>query len=233
MGLLSTLAKLGGVAAAPFTGGASLALSALGTAGDIAGNVARSRAQGRADEADVLTRRDREVTSRYGTAQGAEMQKAQVDLARKGFEEAARGGRAKQAALADMLAGFEPTRISVPGIQTANVTGGLRVGDGARAALGQLHQQALMKQLAGDTFEGGTMLTPPPMSELPKAGKLDSILNTLGIIGSIGGAVGGMLPPSMAKAPSPSFPIASGVPGGLPGGVDLDELINESRYGVR
>lgn len=193
MGWLSTLGKIGGIVGAPFSGGASLALTGLGTLGDVLGKQAAGSAAGRATESDLLTRQDMLRNQQYQTQQNAQMGAGQLDLQRKGFSEDARGGRAKQAMIGDLLSRLQDVNISVPGIQTANVTGGLRpsaLGETGRGAGAELAKQALLKLMQGDTFEGGQVLNAPGLSQLPKAGTWEKIAGVGGTIGSLLGALG-------------------------------------------
>jgi hypothetical protein len=170
-------------------------LGGLGTAGQVAGATAGGSAQGRLLESGALDQRDRTATDRYQAEQAAQNQAAQTDLSRKGFTENARGSRAKQAAIADMLANFKGTQINIPGIASANVTGGMQMGDGAKQAMGKLREQALLAQLQGDSpdgekFTGGAMLRPQALSKAPEASGMDKAMGALGTIGSFAGALG-------------------------------------------
>jgi hypothetical protein len=200
MSFLSGLLKVGGAIAAPFTGGASLGLSALGGIGDIAGKAAGGAASGREREAQLLMQQDQLRNSQFGTQQGAEMQAGNLDLNRKNFEEGARGGRAKQALLASLLGGgFQPTSIDVPGIKKSTMTGGLAESlksPGAQQAMQELMRQALAAQMQqgspqGEQFTGGAMLKPPTLNAMPKAGMLEKILGGVGVGGSILGSLAG------------------------------------------
>jgi hypothetical protein len=193
MGLLSTLAKIGGIAAAPFSGGASLALTALGGVGDVLGKQQQGQAQGQVTQAQVQQNQDRNALDRYQTMQGAQNQAAQTDLQRKGFESSNRGTSAKQALLAALLGGdYQGANVSVPGIKNASVSGGLldslKNSAGARTAMQNLGQQASTAQTTPLQFHGGEMLAAPNLTALPEAGKSNSFLNTLARIAQIGGA---------------------------------------------
>ncbi len=215
MGFLSTLGKIAGVVT-PFIPGvgpaASLgmklaskvpsALSALGAVSQVGGKQSAGAAEGRIKEADLLQRADQLRNQQYGTQQGAESNAGQLDLQRKGFTEGARGSRAKQALLADMISGYQPTRVSVAGVKNADISGGPQIGEGGRKAMAELSRQALLAQLTPDEFTGGKVLAPPSMSKLPQAGKLDTTRSVLSQIGQLGGAVAPFLS-SGQQAPAP------------------------------
>lgn len=162
----------------------------------IAGKAAEGRARGRADEAALGNARDNTANSMYRTAQDAQFQNAGLDLDRQRFMEGARGSRAKQAAIGALLANLQDVNISVPGIQTAQVSGGLRpsaLGAGGRSAGELLNQQALLKMLQGDSFVDAQLLTPPQQSAMPQAGLMDKILGGIGTYGSMASGIMGAM----------------------------------------
>jgi len=167
----------------------------------IAGQAAAGRAAGRAQESTTLNQRDNTANSLYGTAQNAQMQAAQLDLQRRAFAEQAAGNRAKQATVGDLLSRLQDVSINVPGIKTANISGGLRpsaMGDVGRTSNSILAKQALMKQLEGDQFQGGQILQAPQQSAMPQANALDKILSGAGLGGSFAGAAMGARTPGQA-----------------------------------
>jgi hypothetical protein len=190
-------------------------LGAISGLGGILGGGAKAAADGRMKEADIHTRQDNTLTAQYGIGQDAQMDAGSLDLQRKNFTEDARGGRAKQAMLADMLMNFKPTSIDIPGIQSAKVSGGMQMGEGGRMAAGEMLKQALMAQLSGDKFEGGNILKAPGVQAIPKAGLLEKIGGIAGTVGAVAGGLGQVLPSfgvgggGMAQVP--------GIPGGMTG----------------
>lgn len=159
-----------------------------------AGKAAQGAAAGRQTEAGNILTQDQLRNQQYSTQQGAEMQAGSQDIARKNFEEDARGGRSKQALLASILGGgFQPTSINVPGVKSAQISGGLAESlknPGAQSSMQELLKQALMAQMQqgspeGEQFTGGKVLAPPPLTALPKAGKMESILGGVGLGGSL------------------------------------------------
>lgn len=197
MGWLSTIAKIGGAVAAPFTGGASLALMGLGAAGDVLGKQQAGAAQGRAAEAQLQQGQDRNAVDLYQAQQNAQNQAASMDLQRKGFEQQSRGTNAKQALLAALLGGgYQPSQVSVPGVQNANISGGLAASlknnPGVLAAMQKLAQQASTAQDTPLSFQGGELVKAPTLSTLPQQSKGGGFLDILSRIAQIGGAVGGV-----------------------------------------
>lgn len=165
----------------------------ISAASQVAGQTAAGRAAGRQAETVLNNQRDALSGSQYSTAQQALMNAGTLDLQRQQFMENSRGGRAKQALIGSLLQNLQDVNISVPGIKTAQVSGGLRpsaLGAGGKAAAGELEKQALLKMLQGDEFTGGDILPMPGLTPMPQAGKLDSILGALGTFGSMAGAIG-------------------------------------------
>ncbi|HMJ58374.1 MAG TPA: hypothetical protein VK467_04510, partial [Gemmatimonadales bacterium] len=127
----------------------------------------------------------------------------------------------------DILSRMQDVSINVPGIQNAQVTGGLRpsaMGDVARTSNALLAKQALMKQLEGDSFSGGNLLQAPQQSAMPQGNALDSLLQYGGMAGSMAGAVmGAQTPGQTINLPdAPAAENSSYVP--KPTGADTEEL---------
>jgi hypothetical protein len=203
MGWLSTLAKVGLGVAAPFTGGASLmgipAVDAIGKmaggVGSVAGGAAGAKSDQRMQETALTNQFNQTDLAKYQAQQAAQNQAGQLDLQRKSFTEDARGGRAKQALLADLLSNMQDVNINVPGVQTANVSGGLRpsaIGATGRSSLAELAKQALAAQMSGDQFTGGQVLDAPTLRGMPQAGKTEKGLDWIGLLGSVAGAISGL-----------------------------------------
>lgn len=169
-------------------------LAALPLIGSMLGGLAGGRSKGKQEEANLLMQRDALQNQQYGTAQNAQFQAGQQDLQRKGFTEDARGNRARQAMIGDLLQNLQDVNISVPGVRNATVTGGLRpsaLGDQGRQAAGNLAKQALMAQMTPDQFSGGALLTPPKLSALPQSNWFDKFLNIAAPAASIAGGLFG------------------------------------------
>lgn len=192
MSWLSTLAKIGGIAAAPFSGGASLALTGLGSVGDVLGKQQAGAAAGNLAQANAQQAQDRNAVDLYQAQQAAQNQAAQTDLQRKQYETQNRSTTAKQALLAELLGNFQPTSVSVPGIQNANISGGLAASlkntPGALQALQTLAQQAHTAQAAPVQFSGGQMVQAPSLTPLPQQPKGNGVLNAIAKIAQLAGA---------------------------------------------
>ena len=157
---------------------------------------AAGAAKGRETEANLNVSRDQLANQQYNTAQNAQFQAGNQDLQRKSFEEEARGSRAKQAAIADMLANFKGTSISTPGVRQSTISGGLNVNTpGVQQAMAKMREQALLGQLKGDTpggegFTGGNILTAPTQTPIPQAGGWEKFMGVAGQVAGLGSLIG-------------------------------------------
>jgi hypothetical protein len=171
----------------------------MGAVGKAASGTASGAAAGRKTEADLNVARDQIANQGYSIGQQAQMNAGSLDLQRKGFEEQARGSRAKQAAMADMLANFKGTNISTPGIRSSTISGGLSVDSpGVQQAMAKMREQALLAQLKGDTpggegFTGGNILATPTQTPIPQAGMMEKIMGTAGQVAGWGGLIGDLM----------------------------------------
>src|SRR5690348_7368961 len=194
MSILGTLAKIGGVVAAPFSGGASLALTGLGSVGDVLGKQQAGAAQGQAAQANLQQGQDRNAIDLYGQQQGAQDKAAQLDLQRKGYDASSRSAAGKQALLAMLLGDYHPQSVSVPGVTNASITGGM--GDSLRNnpqildLLKSIAAKGVTDQATPNTFTGGSLVQAPTLTPLPQQGKGSKILDSIARIAQIGGAVG-------------------------------------------
>ena len=198
-------------------------------AGSLLGKGAQGAAQGRQAESQNVMSQDMARTQQYGIAQNAQFNQANTDLQRKNFEENSRSGRAKQALIGSMLAKMGDVRLNVPGVEGSSL-GGIRpsnMGDIGKASAGIMAQQALLKQLMGDEYEGGNILPAPGVSALPKASGWEKAAGIGGILGTLGGGIGeiwqGLQTPKLTGT---ALPITNGVDNvKLPGNVDLSKLL--------
>lgn len=193
MGILSTLAKLGGAAAAPFTGGASLALTALGGVGDVLGKQQQGAAQGQAAQATIQQGQDRNALDLYGQQQGAQDKAAQLDIQRKDYDAKSRSSAGKQALLAMLMGDYKPSQVSVPGVTNANVSGGM--GDALKnpqilALLKSIADKGVTDQATPNQFSGGNLVQAPTLTPLPQKSKTSGIMDTIARIAQIGGSIG-------------------------------------------
>ncbi len=166
-------------------------VSLISAASNAAGQYAKNSAAGRVAEAGLNQGQDSLRNSQYNTAQNAQMQGGNLDLNRKSFSEGARGNRAKQALIGDLLANFKGTNISTPGIKGSQISGGLADSMGlmGKAAGSELSRQALLKLLEGDTFEGGDILPQPGVTAQPKASTFEKIMAGIGTGGALAGSI--------------------------------------------
>lgn len=195
-----------------------LIASALGS---VFGGAAGGKSDQRMQENQLLAQQNNTLANLFNTQQNAQMQAGNLDLNRKSFTEQARGGRAKQAVLADILSNLKPTNVSVPGIKSAQMSGGLNanaIGDTGRASLAELAHQAMQAQLAGrdgEAFSGGQLLQAPQLAQMKQASGLEKFLNMAGLVGSAIGAVGHSLPSGGSSFSAPSVQGFAGAPAGL------------------
>lgn len=198
MSWLSTLAKIGGIAGAPFSGGASLALTGLGAVGDVLGKQQAGAAKGAADQATIQNSHDRNAIDLYQAQQAAQDRAAQTDLERKAFTTKDRSDVFKQALLGAILqSGGGPSQFSLPGVNSgmvSNPMASVLKDPQFLEAIGKFRTQAGDAQ-APPSFTGGSMVSAPTLTPLPEAGKGNGFLNILARIGQIGGAVAPLVKP--------------------------------------
>lgn len=223
MSLWSTLARVGGlvgsVAAAPFTGGASLAgvPAFLSTAGKIAGAVAPAlgaisggRQAGREVDAVQNFNQDRNALTKYGIDTAATQNQnqfalnrgnlandnASMDLKQRQFALDAPSTRGKTALLGDFMSGASKSNLQqLPGVHQFDF--GRTQGADTQALGRLLSSGALAGQQKGDTFDPSQPLpdyvsgpASPSLTALPKSGTLDSVLNTAATVGSFADLLG-------------------------------------------
>ncbi len=243
MGWLSALGKIGGIVAAPFTGGASLIptiASAVGDVGSVLGKQQQGKAQGKVDQATLNQRQDQNAIQSYQAQQAAQNQAAQTDLQRQQFSQDSRGVNAKDALVASLLGGgLKPTSVT-GGKSSGGLLASLNANPGALAAMQKLASQASAGQDAPPTFTGGQLLTAPKLTALPQVDQ-GGWMSTLANIGQLAGAAAPYL---SAGAQNPdtggngaSTPQAVDVMGAMPGGAvkprTVDPyLLNTDIYGM-
>ena len=205
MSFLSALGKIGGIVAAPFTGGASLIPTVLSSVGDVAsvlGKQQQGKAAGKQQQEIDNQARDRSAIDLYQAQQGAQNQAAQLDLQRKQYEQQAQAQAMKQA-LAGMLlgGGITPTSIS-GGKASGGLLASLNANPELLAALkgyGAKQQGAAMTPAA---FSGGQLLQAPKLST-PMQVDNGGFLSTLANIGQIAGAASPYVGEILKKKPAP------------------------------
>lgn len=197
MSWLSSLLNIGGIAAAPFTGGASLLATGLGAAGDIAsvlGKQEQGAAAGRAAQANADLSHDRNAIDLYQAQQNAQNQAGALDLQRKNFDVANRSQSAKQALIGALLGGgVTPTSIGPQGA-SGGLLRSLNANPDALAALKMLGGQGATAQQNPLQYTGGNLVAPPTLAQTPKIDN-GGFLSTLARIGEIAGAVSPYIKP--------------------------------------
>lgn len=170
---------------------------------------AKGAASERQSANDFQQRQDQLATSRYGIQQSALanllglQERATMDRAQMGV--AAPSARLKQAILGSLLQNLQSARVSPPkGVNMAQISGGLDpsrlLNAGARAGGGELQRQALLALLTKSDVPAQTdyatqgMLQAPAAGNYQKPGGLEKALTIGGLLGSLGGAVGQMIP---------------------------------------
>jgi hypothetical protein len=214
MSILGSLLKIGGIAAAPFTGGASLIPTALSAAGDI-GSVLGGQQGGKnnamAAQANLQSQHDRNAVDLFQAQQQAQNQAGALDLQRKGFEQSSRGTNAKQALIGALLGGgLTPTTIS-GGHASGGLLESLNGNPEALAAMKMLSHQAGAAQSTPMQFQGGQMLTAPQLSAMPKMDTGGGFLGTLAKIGELAGAASPYVQGPGQKAQVPDLAYQAGL----------------------
>lgn len=197
MSILSGLLNVAGFGAAPFTGGASLALSGVGGAldafgkgGSVLGAQQGAAGNAMATQAQIGNQFDRNAIDSYGTHQDAQFKAGQQDLQRKQYETSSRSSAGKEALIAMLMGNHTPSKVSVAGVPDAQMSGGMG------EALKNPQILELLKSIASKaqtdhatpmSFTGGSLLAPPKQTPLPQASKTDGILNTIARIAQIAG----------------------------------------------
>lgn len=222
MGFWSDLAHIGTIVAAPFTGGASLALNpvindladnggqAAGDVGSVLGKYAQGSAAGRAEQAKLQQGQDRNAIDLYQT---------QLKAPSVASSQAVRGALLKN--LQDASISGLPARINVP-----QLSGGLRpsaLGADKGAIGGGLYSQAM------GTLGNMKPATAPTLTPLPQPSTLDKVAGYGGLSGSLLGAASplfkamgqpGMTPPYNGPDYGPSLAQLLG------GGGDEEDISN-------
>lgn len=171
----------------------------LGDLGSILGNQARGDAQGQVAQGQLDNAANSNLINLYRSQQDAQNQAAQLDLERQQFGTTNRGQTAKQALIGALLGGgYQPTHVSVPGIQTANIGGGLASSllsnPQTRAAMQTLFSKANNAQNTPLSFTGGNLVNAPTLTPVTKiqtgaAGKTGGFLQDLAGIGKVAATV--------------------------------------------
>lgn len=172
----------------------------------VLGGASQGAAAGRQQTTQNNATQDTQRTSQYGinqqaildalkSAESANMNRAALDLNRRQFTLDAPTTRMNQSARGSMLANAQDVKVSHPRAHIPTITGGARPSALSQETrdLGSLvTRQALMAQMAGDTFEDvpqqnwqGGVQTPPGVTPQPQASGLEKWGGIAGILGNL------------------------------------------------
>lgn len=190
-------------------------LLAAGGLGKVFGGAAKGQADERANQNAYGLNQNAQDTQRFNVAQDARTRL--LELQERGTMDRAKLGlmapqqRAKQALLGSLLQNMQKVNVQPPaGIRMGTVTGGLNmdaISAAARGGGGELQRQALAALASGSDIPGQTdfmgqgTLSAPGQRGYRNAGRGESILSILGLLGSVGGASAPLFP---GNAPLPS-----------------------------
>lgn len=225
MGFWSGLAKVGGVALAPFTGGASIPIgmgvgnmidaadggpSTASSVGQTAASIEQQRMKGLIDQAKLQQEQDQLGLNRTN----AGVNVGNLDLAQKKSALAAPGSLANQSVRGDVLANSQDASVSgLPSyIHVPQMGGGLRpsmLSASSRALGGQMSRNALADSTSGKFTNMPALPTVPTATPLPSAGTFDKVLQGTAIGGSFLDALKGL------KGHGASDPNSGQVPGDI------------------
>jgi len=205
MSFWKALADVGLAAAAPFTGGASLAFIPAangiidnigGPAADVgqtAGSIEQGRMKGLIDQAKLQQEQDQLGLNRTN----AGVNVGNLDLAQKKAALSAPGALANQSVRGDVLANAQDATVSgLPSyIHVPTQTGGLRpsmLSASSRALGGQMSRNALADSTSGKFTNMPALPTVPTATPLPESNGMDKILQGTAIGGSFLNALKGL-----------------------------------------
>ena len=174
-----------------------------GIAGKLFSGASKGRSEGRAAEIGVTQDQDAAALDRArlseqqaARTQGDRYEEAGIDLDRREYTDKSRSQGYTDRMRGGLLEGLQDFQVTPPeGVQMGQISGGLRpsamIG---REALGrEMSRSAIQRGLEGPNFSPIERVNSPQipgLSELPKAGKLDSFLNIASLISNLVGGVG-------------------------------------------
>ncbi len=217
MGFWSNLAKYGGMAAAiggaAFTGGATLsALPAImGAGGAALSGMAGAAAKNRGEQGDMNLANAQLQTSQAGAAAQNEIQRANLDLERRGDDRTSQTDAYKKALMSALAMNMQDAKFSRNGYNSpvANVTfaGGARpsaIGPQGQEAAGLLNRQALLSLMEGPAkHEAPKPYQAPGAAEIPKASFWEKLAGPVGMgltaISNFSGGDNGAAPTPSAR----------------------------------
>src|SRR5262245_48738420 len=110
----------------PGVGTAIDIMDMAGDVGSVLGKQQQGKSEGAIKQADVQQRQDQLALQRFQQMQQAQDQAARMDLDRKKFTGDEQQRNARLALMSQLLGGgIAPTRVSVPGIAPAQISGGI------------------------------------------------------------------------------------------------------------
>ena len=180
-------------------------LAGAGVLGKLFGGAAKGASDNRAQQNQFQAQQNQQALQQYGIEQGAKtnlsnlQEQATMNRAQMGI--AAPQQRMKQALLASILQNLQSAKVTPPaGVRMGQLSGGIDpsrlINPAARAGGAEMQKQALLALLTGSDTPGPTdylssgRVQAPSLGGFQGPGKGESILSTLGLLGSIGGGVG-------------------------------------------
>lgn len=174
-----------------------------GVAAKLFSGASKGRSEGRAAEIGVTQDQDAAALDRARLAeqqaarqQGDRFEEAGLDLDRREYTDKSRSQGYNDRLRGGLLQGLQDFEVEAPeGIPVGKISGGLRPSAILnKEALGRdMERGAIQRGLEGPNFAPVDRIAAPSipgLSELPKAGKLDSFLNIASIIANLAGGVG-------------------------------------------
>lgn len=195
MGFWSTLAKIGGAVAAPFTGGASLALTTgLSAAGSVLGGIADQSAANRAAQGQDQLSRDALKIRAGESFEQAQQGRARLALDQQQGERSAEADAFRKALIARLTQTTGDTTVDRSqfhsNVPTISFNGGIRpsaLGSMAGQAGSALEVAALQRLMHPEARPTLTPLEKPQVREAPKASFWEGLAGAAGLgLGAIG-----------------------------------------------
>lgn len=215
MGFWSTLAKIGGAAAAiggaAFTGGSTLAAlpGILSAGGAVASGMASGAAKNRGEQADTNMQNAQLQTSQAAQAANNEIQRGQLALDRQAADRTTQSDAYLKALRSALAMNMGDAKFSRNGYSSpvANVTfaGGARpsaLGMEGKAAAELLNRQAMLQLMDGNTHEEVKPYQAPAPAEMPKAGFWEKLAGPVGLGLTVAGNLSGARDNGAAPTPS-------------------------------
>jgi hypothetical protein len=193
-----SLLPIAGAVAAPFTGGASLGLtaglggalkSALpgiigGVASGIAGGAQKGREAQNTAAQDAAQFAQRENAAKESSLMG----RAGLDLQQRGFTQQSQGDAYQKALKSALAMNMKDVTLDMPSrISKFNFSGGLRpsaLGAEGKAAAGELNKQAMLKLMNGEKFDALPAYQGTAAPKYKGPGVLENLAGVAGLAGN-------------------------------------------------